>query len=566
MNIPFGVKGLTLADDCCERIKEIIKVGTKSEPLFMTLTCQLLDEGGKAAVIVPDGVLVNCSKQHDTFRQYLLDNFKVLRIIKMRGKFFMNTGIQPSVIVFERSGKTDTVEFWDVEKKDSGELVETCMLKVAREKFDGSYSFDMRRYQEAKFVANLAGFPMVKLSDICNDISTSKNIPSSERNDGEFKFFTCSRDYSTHSVSHYDGSYLIHGSRGSTISESIFVTDNEKFAIGTSMFVSEVKDKNKVNTKYLYYYLKFNKEVVDNLVNSSAIPMISKTSYYTIEVPLPPLPIQQEIVESLDLIYNNANTAKLAASSIKDQMAAVMRSVGARGSKKKKLGDMCSFVNGHAFKSEEFIHSGIPVVKITTIKDNVITLEKVCYVRENNKLNGFIVKNGDFVVALSGATVGIIGINTTGTECYLNQRVARIDVISSLTSTRYIYLTMVYGGYIGMIRELAGGSAQPNVSTKNIEELDIPIPPLPIQEEVLTILNEMEADLKVMEQMAAKAEQRAKYILDGYLSTQTTVQPEPVQEIAVDPQPTNEVVPTSQESPKPKKKVFKVKKCVEPSE
>ena len=96
--------------------------------------------------------------------------------------------------------------------------------------------------------------------------------------------------------------------------------------------------------------------------------------------------------------------------------------------------------------------------------------------------------------------------------------------------------------------------------------MEIPIPPLPIQQEVLAILNEMEAELKVMEQMAAKAEQRAKYILDGYLSTQTTVQPEPVEEIAVDPQPINEVVPTSQESPKPKKKVFKVKKCVESSE
>ena len=53
----------------------------------------------------------------------------------------------------------------------------------------------------------------------------------------------------------------------------------------------------------------------------------------------------------------------------------------------------------------------------------------------------------------------------------------------------------------------------------------IPCPPLPIQQEVLAILNEMEAELKVMEQMAAKAEQRAKYILDGYMSNQSKVEP-----------------------------------------
>ncbi len=48
---------------------------------------------------------------------------------------------------------------------------------------------------------------------------------------------------------------------------------------------------------------------------------------------------------------------------------------------------------------------------------------------------------------------------------------------------------------------------------------EITVPTLPIQQEVLAILNEMEAELKAMEQMAAKAEQRAKYILDGYLSS-----------------------------------------------
>jgi restriction endonuclease S subunit len=146
------------------------------------------------------------------------------------------------------------------------------------------------------------GFPSVKLSDVCNDVSTNKNIPSSERKDGEFRFFTCSRDYSTHNESHYNGTYLIHGSRGSTISESVFATDNEKFAIGTSMFLSEVKDKMKVELQYLYYYFKCNREIVDTRVNSSAIPMISKTVYYTIEVILPPIEFQREILQRLNAL------------------------------------------------------------------------------------------------------------------------------------------------------------------------------------------------------------------------------------------------------------------------
>ena len=77
---------------------------------------------------------------------------------------------------------------------------------------------------------------------------------------------------------------------------------------------------------------------------------------------------------------------------------------------------------------------------------------------------------------------------------------------------------MVYSDFVQNVRELSTGSAQPNVSTKKIEELKIPLPPLPIQHEVLAILNEMEAELQMLQQMAVKAEQRAKFILDGYLT------------------------------------------------
>ena len=56
-----------------------------------------------------------------------------------------------------------------------------------------------------------------------------------------------------------------------------------------------------------------------------------------------------------------------------------------------------------------------------------------------------------------------------------------------------------------MNKELFYSSPQPN-------------PPLAEQEKVLTMLNEMEAERKVLEQMAEKAEERAKFVLEGYLT------------------------------------------------
>ena len=81
------------------------------------------------------------------------------------------------------------------------------------------------------------------------------------------------------------------------------MTNNEKFAIGTSMFISEVKNKNECVSKYIYYYLRLNQSIFSKYINGTAIPMISKSNYYDIKIPIPSLKRQQEIVEYCE--YND---------------------------------------------------------------------------------------------------------------------------------------------------------------------------------------------------------------------------------------------------------------------
>ena len=537
MNIPFGVKGLTLADDCCERIKEIVKVGTKSEPLFMTLTCQLLAEGGKAAVIVPDGVLVNCSKQHDTFRQYLLDNFKVLRIIKMRGKFFMNTGIQPSVIVFERSGKTDVVEFWDVEKKDSGELVESCMLKVSREKFDNSCSFDMRRYQEANVSVNSARYPIVKLGDILAVSKGSEVITLEKATPGDIPLYSASVDVRSHNNPGFTGEEsIIQACVGSNLVNCIHFV-NKPFATTGNLWVLRKKQGCEFSLKFVYYWLLITKSVLKK-VNVSVLPKINRGDFDSIEMEFPPLRIQQEIVESLDLIYNNAATAKAAATSIKAQMAAVMRSVGARGYEKKKISEACNISKGR--RNLDGKDTGYPyqdVAKISRLVENYIL-------------------EGPAILTPRAMSIGRFVY--TEEKCHPSDDMFIIkpnDDIIPLYAYHYCNLLCV-----GDIKSSIHG-VKPTIDYSAFDRIYMVIPPLAVQQEVLAILNDMEVELKTMEQMAAKAEQRAKYILDGYLSNQPSS--EPVHEIPV---PVNEVIETPVAPVKPKRTIIKIKKTVTPPE
>ena len=245
-NMPFGLKGIKHAE-CCERVNKLKIRGTKSEPLFLQLMMVSLNRGGRCAVVVPDGMLVNSSSCHDDTRKHLLDNFELKRVIKMKGQFFMNTGIQPSILFFENTGKpTSVVEFWDVIRGANGEIEETMVLSVPRTKFDASCSFDMRRYQEVKAVANPAGFPMVKLSEAC-EVSKGKRCLVSVESGG----------YPYQDVAHISrmvekcilDTPAVLTPRAMSIGR--FVYTDEKCHPSDDMFI--LKPKDNLNAKYLYY-------------------------------------------------------------------------------------------------------------------------------------------------------------------------------------------------------------------------------------------------------------------------------------------------------------------------
>ena len=547
MNIPFGVKGLTLADDCCTRVKDIVKKGTKSEPLFMALTCQLLAEGGKAAVIVPDGVLVNSSTQHDILRKYLLDNFKVQRIIKMRGKFFMNTGIQPSVIVFERSGKTEQVEFWDVEKIATGELVEKCLLTVAREKFDASCSFDMRRYQEVKAVANPAGFPMIKMGDYLEDVKTGKN--KNDLIEGDYPFYMSNGISQYANTYQFDGEYVLTGRCGSLNGSQYYV--NGKFS--ASDFTYVLKPKDGLSAKYLYYYMRF----IDwtNWQTGTTMKGIRREVITNYAMPLPPIETQQEIVATLDRIYapgttELAETLKLTdkamdlvlanpggaslepiveaqrlmrksaqmVADVKAQMVAVVKASCSNGADK-PLTEVCKTKMGFPFKSSDYTTEGLIVVKHNNITDEgyVKVSKKQDYIPSTGQTDDYTLTIGDIVVSMDFDCGKVGKIVESG--WVLNQRVCLMRTNTEILSQEYLYWLLRFGGFYETMQSLHTGTTIKHIGGKDIDKAVLKVPSIEVQTQTLQRLNTLQIQLSSLENLGKQAEDNARFILDSYLNT-----------------------------------------------
>jgi len=89
----------------------------KTELLFMALFLKLLKPGGRAAVVVPDGVLFGNSKAHKEIRRMLVEEQKLDAVISLpSGVFKPYAGVSTAILIFTKtnSGGTDLVWFYDI--------------------------------------------------------------------------------------------------------------------------------------------------------------------------------------------------------------------------------------------------------------------------------------------------------------------------------------------------------------------------------------------------------------------------------------------------------------------
>ena len=113
-NPPFA--GSLDYESTARDLQQIVKT-KKTELLFMALFLRLLQTGGRAAVIVPDGVLFGSSKAHKALRRMLVEEQKLDAVISMpSGVFKPYAGVSTAIVLFTRtnSGGTDQVWFYDM--------------------------------------------------------------------------------------------------------------------------------------------------------------------------------------------------------------------------------------------------------------------------------------------------------------------------------------------------------------------------------------------------------------------------------------------------------------------
>jgi len=133
-NPPFA--GSLDFESVAKDLQQVVKT-KKTELLFLALFLRLLKPGGRAAVIVPDGVLFGSSNAHKAIRRMLVEDQKLDAVISLPGGVFKPyAGVSTAILVFTKtnSGGTDYVWFYDVQA-DGRSLDDKRNPLIPEEKF-----------------------------------------------------------------------------------------------------------------------------------------------------------------------------------------------------------------------------------------------------------------------------------------------------------------------------------------------------------------------------------------------------------------------------------------------
>jgi len=157
----------------------------------------------------------------------------------------------------------------------------------------------------------------------------------------------------------------------------------------------------------------------------------------------------------------------------------------------KKLKHVSSIVTGYAFSSDNFIEHGIPLLRIGDInRDGGVDLSSAKYLPIEYGANHqkHLVMSGDIVMAMTGATIGKVGVFSYDIPALLNQRVCMFRVIHR-NHRGYLWYLLNSNLYTKYIDLTAFGGAQPNISDTDLLRFNTPLPSLNEQKEIADYLD-----------------------------------------------------------------------------
>ncbi len=366
---------------------------------------------------------------------------------------------------------------------------------------------------EAKEIEVISKWPIVKLGDIA-EIKKGKSITSAELKPGNVKVVAGGQDYAfMHSESNREENVITISASGAYAgfvnfwSEPIFASD-----------CSTVECSDITTQKYVYHYLKSMQESIYGLQKGQAQPHVYPKDLMEFPTPMPSSDVQSEIVEMCDKI--DAETQE-AINEIEKHKESIQDFVSSIQGVKYKLGDIAKFKNGLNYSKSDNGEK-ISIVNVANFKENKSPewgeLDKI---NVSGKIrDDYLIHKDDLLTVRSNGSKELVGrfmyIDKEPQEktSYSGFSI-RIRPDTNVVKSEFLYYLL---SSPSVRKKLTAGSNGANIKSLNqtlLSNVEIMIPPINEQKDILINLAEIEKKIKNAKNKISTAFDRKKKVIEN---------------------------------------------------
>ncbi|MDO8588435.1 MAG: N-6 DNA methylase [Armatimonadota bacterium] len=540
----------------------------RSEVLFVDYIAEHLNPAGRAGIIVPEGIIFTASNAYKSLRKMLVENYLYAVVSLPAGVFNPYAGVKTSILLMDRelAKRTDEILFVKVEndgldlgaqrreidKNDLPAALEivrnyqqtvlgchsaraTTVIPSAVEESafpgmklthtvskskiaaSGDYNLSGDRYRET--ISNLRlKWPMVELGQLATIIAGQSPPGSSYNQDGnglpfyqgktEFgdMYLGAPRFWTTVVTKEAQDGDVLMSVRAPVGPVNIAAC---RICIGRGL--AAIRPSGQLDNRYTYYLLRAIEDRIRG--NGGAVfDSISRRDIEAITIPLPPLDVQQQIVAEIDAWQKVIDGAKQVIAAWKPTIpidpdwpiatfeAAPFQIIdGDRGTNYPSKSDFvpaghCLFLNTKNVRSDGFRFDELEFIGVE--KDHALRKGKL--------------ERGDVLLTTRG-TIGNTALYDASVE-FENIRINSGMLIfrpdaAKLTGC-YLFHFFQSENFRSQTEAIVSGAAQPQLPIRSLNEARIPLPPLEVQRQIVTEIEEerkaIEANKKLIEAMQAR--------------------------------------------------------------
>ena len=579
-NPPFGAKVLINEKKYLKDYQLGLNNGKEraaqsTEVLFIERCFEYLKEGGRMAIVLPDGILTNATLQY--VRDFIMNNFKINAIVSIPQTAFSHygAGVKCSLLFLTKSTKNKEnddifmaqAEYVgydatgrEIEQNDLNEIFNNYKNFIEKKNFKLNDKCFLIKFNSIKsnkridaFYYSLGNifykskkFENKKLSDLVN-IQKGETITNDTKEDGNIPVIAGGQIPAYYNnKSNYKGNVITISASGA-YSGFVWWHDNPIWASDCNVLTEKSKE---ANIKYIYHILKFNQENIYKLQRGSAQPHVYASDLSEIPIPKPNIETQNKIIE----IMKDANLLKEKLEKEADKLLNsideyLLKELGINLPKKETdLKNRISYtvklseIKGNRFDCEyhqsiyndyqkALIQGKYKLTKIKELMNNIRIIlqpsdEKVLYIEigdidiENAIINLKVVplkdlpnnskiyiEKGDLLISKVRPNRKAIAIYNGEDKAYCTSAfvVLRENGKYKKELLQYLLRTNILNALI--VRNVTG-STYPTINDIDILNIEIPTPPIEIQQKIVNEINERK-------QKALRLQKEAKETLEN---------------------------------------------------